>query len=146
MQSRQATPQLKRPLRSIFRFLSHQGRLRDANPQLVRTVEFRQKTSNSSFQTIEDYDLRHLSNLRKFVVRGNQLLTGLPEWLGELPALQELDLAENGICTLPAALGRLQTVVTLDLRCEKCWRRIGQSFVAATTSYLFISLQPQRIL
>ena len=57
-------------------------------------------------------EILRCQNLRKIVLRGNQLST-LPGWLQELPLLEELDVSNNPLSSWPTHLG--ETLLTLSV-------------------------------
>ncbi|MCH9609519.1 MAG: hypothetical protein SP1CHLAM14_11070 [Chlamydiales bacterium] len=62
--------------------------------------------------------LRHLTNLTKLEVSGNEL-TILPDTIGQLTSLTELDVSSNQLAALPDAIGQLTNLTKLHLDCNQ---------------------------
>ncbi|MFC4431747.1 NEL-type E3 ubiquitin ligase domain-containing protein [Cupriavidus respiraculi] len=61
-------------------------------------------------------------HMRAVALDDHPRITQLPDTIGDLPSLRELDLAMQRLATLPASIGRLSRLVSLGLR--------GNSFTA----------------
>ena len=85
----------------------------------------------------------HQSSLKQACPAGCSNLRSLPESLGALPALRQLDMGGcTSICQLPESLGDLSTLEWLDLsRCRSLTHlpdstsRLGESWICREAMY-----------
>lgn len=69
---------------------------------------------SNEIKTVES-GLGKIPNLEKLVISNNLSLKYLPEDLGDLKSLEELNLSSNRISKLPKSIGQLSNLKSLDL-------------------------------
>jgi hypothetical protein len=99
--------------------------LRELNLSLTKLVTFPENFSRltnlrkldlGNVDTIRSLpDFRHLTNLTELTMTGNKLLFHLPESIGNLTNLTNLNLADNRLIDLPESIGNLTNLTYLDL-------------------------------
>jgi Leucine-rich repeat (LRR) protein len=96
-------------IHSPIAVLSELDRLLD-DPQRVTELDL----ADRGLRSLPD-QLFRFPNLRRLRLAGNDQLNPLPDRIGELVSLEELDLSRIHLTRLPATLGRLRGLRVLDL-------------------------------
>ncbi|KKL06654.1 hypothetical protein LCGC14_2593890, partial [marine sediment metagenome] len=73
-----------------------------------------------------------------FLVLGENQLTALPESIGNLKSLQELDLKYNQLTALPGSMWQLKNLESIDLdgnNWEGEWKEISEKDISAIREF-----------
>lgn len=103
----------------------------------LRTLSCR---SCAQLTDIPDATITQVANVRRMILYGCVALNRLPDSLGSLQNLAILIVSDSAIRTLPATMGRLTSLTTLDLSNNQSLRSLPVSIGDLSTSLTTLSL------